>query len=104
MRNIFAKLLYEVEKNHDVMLVTVSADKGSSPRGAGAGMLVSAEGRLIGTVGGGAVEYLAEQQALDWLQEGRGGQREFTLRPNDKEDIAKLLYFYLTYSTVLSLL
>ena len=87
MRNIFAKLLYEVEKGHDVMLVTVSADRGSSPRGAGAGMLVSAEGRLIGTVGGGAVEYKAEQQALAWLKEGCSGQREFILRKNDAEDI-----------------
>ena len=87
MRNIFSKLLYEVEKGHDVMLVTVSADRGSSPRGAGAGMLVGAEGRIIGTVGGGAVEYKAEQQAVAWLAEKRGGLREFTLRQNDKEDI-----------------
>lgn len=87
MRSIFAKLLYEVEKGNDVMLVTVSADKGSSPRGAGAGMLVGAAGRIIGTVGGGAVEYKAEQQALEWLSQCRGGLRDFTLRANDKEDI-----------------
>ena len=74
MRSIFSKLLYELEKGQDAMLVTVSLDRGSSPRGAGAGMLVGAGGRLVGTVGGGAVEYKAEAQALRWLQEKRGRQ------------------------------
>ncbi|RTK74167.1 XdhC family protein, partial [Enterococcus faecalis] len=36
---------------------------GSTPRSQGARMLVSAEGRIAGTVGGGAVEFQAEQVA-----------------------------------------
>ena len=55
MRRIFSKLLYEIEEERNVMLVTVIADRGSAPRGAGAAMLVGERGRITGTIGGGAV-------------------------------------------------
>ena len=35
MRRIFSKLLYEIEEERNTMLVTVIADRGSAPRGAG---------------------------------------------------------------------
>lgn len=38
MRRIFSKLLYEIEEERNTMLVTVIADRGSAPRGAGAAM------------------------------------------------------------------
>ena len=69
MNRIFAKLLYEMEKGHDTVLVTIIADRGSAPRGAGSQMLVGAEGRLLGTIGGGAVEARSEQLALELLAE-----------------------------------
>ena len=50
MRRIFSKLLYEMEEEHNVMLVTVVADKGSAPRGAGAEMLGGANGRIFGSI------------------------------------------------------
>ena len=56
MKHIFSQLFYEVEKRRDTVLVTLIADRGSAPRKAGAQMLVGAEGRLVGTIGGGAVE------------------------------------------------
>ena len=87
MRRIFSKLLYEMEEEHDVMLVTVVADKGSAPRGAGAEMLVGANGRITGSIGGGAVEFQAEKLALELLSEKKSGIHEFTLRPNSREDI-----------------
>ena len=87
MRTIFSKLLYETEEGHDLMLVTVVADRGSAPRGAGAAMLVGERGRILGTIGGGAVEYRSEQYALTLLSEKRSALREFTLRPNAAEDI-----------------
>lgn len=87
MRRIFSKLLYETEKDNSVMLVTVVADKGSAPRGAGAVMLVGENGRITGTIGGGAVEYQSERKAVELLKEGRSAVQDFILRPNDKEDI-----------------
>ncbi len=87
MRRIFSKLLYELEEEHDVMLVTVVRDQGSAPRGAGAEMLVGENGRITGSIGGGAVEYRAEKLALELLAEKKSGIQDFVLRPNGKEDI-----------------
>jgi DNA polymerase III delta subunit len=52
MDRIFAKLLYMLEKKLDTVLVTIIADRGSAPRGAGSQMLVGSEGRILGTIGG----------------------------------------------------
>ena len=87
MRRIFSKLLYEIEEERNVMLVTVIADRGSAPRGAGAAMLVGERGRITGTIGGGAVEYQSEKKAMELLKTGESTVHEFVLRPNDKEDI-----------------
>ena len=87
MDRIFAKLLYEMEKNHDTVLVTIIADRGSAPRGAGSQMLVGASGRIIGTIGGGAVEARSEQIALEQLEKKESRCHEFQLHANAREDI-----------------
>lgn len=33
MQSIFSKLLYELEKQHDTVLVTITQEAGSTPRG-----------------------------------------------------------------------
>ena len=71
MDRIFAKLLYMLEKKIPAMLVTIIADQGSAPRGAGSQMLVGQEGRILGTIGGGAVEGKADAMARQLLQEQR---------------------------------
>ena len=68
-------------------LVTVVADRGSAPRGAGAAMLVGEKGRITGSIGGGAVEYQSEKKAMELLKAGGSAVHEFVLRPNEKEDI-----------------
>lgn len=80
-------MLYELEKNHDLMLVTIIAERGSSLGGTGSQMLVNMDGRLLGTIGGGAVEYQAEQLALTMLAEKRSGRHDYRLRKNAQEDI-----------------
>lgn len=87
MDRIFAKLLYELEKKHDTILVTIIADRGSAPRGAGSQMLVGETGRIIGTIGGGAVEARSEQIALEQLSKKESRCYEFQLHTNAKEDI-----------------
>ncbi|MBP3674717.1 MAG: xanthine dehydrogenase accessory protein XdhC [Oscillospiraceae bacterium] len=87
MDRIFAKLLYEMEKNKDTVLVTIIADRGSAPRGAGSQMLVGKDGRILGTIGGGAVEARSEQIALEQLEKQESRCHEFLLHANDKEDI-----------------
>ena len=87
MNTIFAKLLYEMEKKHDTVLVTIIADQGSTPRGAGSQMLVGSESRITGTIGGGAVERKSEELAMEFLKEKKSGIHEFRLHRNAKEDI-----------------
>lgn len=55
-----------------VCLVEVVATQGSAPRGPGAWMAVQAEG-LIGTIGGGHLEWEATRLARAWLTQGLPG-------------------------------
>lgn len=70
MNQIFAQLFYEMEKHRDTVLVTLIDAAGSAPRKSGSQMLVGANGRLTGTIGGGAVEYEAKTHALALWQSG----------------------------------
>ena len=87
MEKIFTALLYELEKRHDCILVSIVSDRGSAPRGKGSQMLISGEGRVQGTIGGGAVEKYSEDMARSLLPEKRSALHLFTLRTNDREDI-----------------
>lgn len=54
-----------------VALVEVVGVEGSAPRSAGARMLVWKDGRQLGTIGGGNLEYRAVALAKEALQDGR---------------------------------
>ena len=75
-----------LEKRQATVLVTVVEEQGSAPRGTGACMLVGARGRLVGTIGGGAVEKRAEETALHLLGEQRSLLFSFELRPGTAEN------------------
>ncbi len=56
-----------------IALVEVAATKGSTPREAGAFMLVSASS-ILGTIGGGQLEYMATDKARQMLGKGARSQ------------------------------
>ena len=87
MRNMFRMMKKKLEEGEDLVLVTVVASSGSTPRGAGSRMLIGKEGRLAGTIGGGAVEYRSQHIAAEVLKEKSSGERDFTLT---KDDVQKL--------------
>ena len=87
MQSIFAKLLYEMEKRHDTVLVTIIRESGSTPRGEGAQMLVGAQGPLSGTIGGGNVENLSILHARDLIAQRCSDLHEYPLHRSDDEDI-----------------
>jgi xanthine/CO dehydrogenase XdhC/CoxF family maturation factor len=67
-REIYAAEIKAAQSGHRTALATVVAVKGSTPRGAGSKMLISDDGELIGTIGGGCGEaevLLAARQVLD---------------------------------------
>ena len=87
MQTIFAKLLYEMEKGHDTVLTTIVWESGSAPRGAGAQMLVNAQGPQADTIGGGNVENLSILHAQELLKAGHGDIRDYKLHRSDTDDI-----------------
>lgn len=87
MKKIFEKLYQTLEKGEAAALVTVIASAGSSPRGAGARMLVKENGEIEGTIGGGALERRAMELAGKAIREKTSGLEGFILNPNQVSDI-----------------
>ncbi len=87
MKTLFSALQTAIQQQQDCMLVTVIAGSGSTPRGAGAKMAVFADGTITGTIGGGALEYKAQQMAQDALQQHKSYTWEFKLHPNQVADL-----------------
>ena len=79
-----------LSKGEDVVIALIISDSGSTPRGAGAKMAVKKGGEFIGTIGGGAVEYRAQQIAAVALENKKSQIESFTLSPNDKEDLGMI--------------
>lgn len=70
-----------MEKHRDTVLVTLIDAAGSAPRKSGSQMLVGANGRLTGTIGGGAVERRSEEMAHALLREKRSPSTIFCCTP-----------------------
>lgn len=90
MRQIFEHLDSRLRKARPAMLAAVMEEHGSAPRGRGAMMLVGREGRLVGTIGGGAVEKRSVELAQSLLQEERSATHDFFLHQNRREDIGMM--------------
>ncbi|SDD87455.1 XdhC family protein [Sporomusa acidovorans] len=58
-------IVYAINAARQAALVSIIATSGSTPRKAGAMMLVYPDGRVIGTIGGGCAEAEARLTALD---------------------------------------
>src|SRR5208282_2522597 len=79
----FRRLIDAIEAEGSAALVTLARVQGSSPREAGARMVVRPSGGFHGTIGGGALEWLALAEAREALARGRGAssQRRVALGP-----------------------
>ena len=87
MRKLFRLLGETIKNGEDAVMVGIIASSGSTPRGAGAYMLVTKAGRIYGTIGGGAVEYRSEQMAAEVLAEKRSRLEFFCLTKNEVLDL-----------------
>ncbi len=87
MKLFWKTLITHLTAGEPLVLVTVTASSGSIPRGAGARMLMGRRGCLYGTIGGGAVEFRAQQLALELLDGGLSQEREFSLTQADIQSL-----------------
>lgn len=90
MKELFKILCEQMKIGNDTVLLTIIASSGSTPRGEGAHMLVGAQGRICGTIGGGAVEYRSEQLAVQILKEQRTMTKAFKLTADDVENLGMI--------------
>ena len=90
MKELLTAMLAALERGERVVLCSIFASSGSSPRGAGAKMAVFADGHTLGTVGGGAVELRSVERALEAIRTGENELKSYDLRPNDVADIGMI--------------
>lgn len=90
MTNFFRQIRSALDRGEQVVLCTIVAASGSVPRGAGAKMAVFADGSTIGSVGGGAVERAAVEQAMQTHRTGCAGSSAYCLTPNEVRDIGMI--------------
>jgi len=77
--DILRKTVELLEQGDDLVLVTVIEAGAGTPGKTGFKMIVTRSGALHGTVGGGALEARAVQDARKMLQNMEGGQRDYDL-------------------------
>ena len=90
MRQMLKILKARLLAGEDLVMVTVTASSGATPRGAGARMLVGKTGRICGTIGGGAVEYRSEKIAKTVLEEKSSRGHDFTLTRDDVQNLGMI--------------
>ncbi|MGD0641968.1 MAG: xanthine dehydrogenase accessory protein XdhC [Roseiarcus sp.] len=71
----FRRVIESIEAEGAAALVSLVATEGSSPRGAGARMVVRASGGFHGSIGGGEMEWRVLAEARAALASGRGAAR-----------------------------
>ena len=70
-RELFAEIRQAQLAGEPRVLATISATRGSTPRKAGAHMLLRPDGTFTGTIGGGCGEAEVWQDAMETMQDGQ---------------------------------
>src|SRR4051812_47190534 len=84
-REVFAAVAAALERGEPAALVTIVASTGSTPQRVGAKMLVFADGRTVGTIGGGCYENDAFWKAREAIK----ARRPLTVKFELTDDIAE---------------
>ena len=79
MLKLLQSICHLLEEGEDLCLTTVIGHSGSTPRSVGTKMVVRRNGSIIGTIGGGLVEFHAQECAAAAL--GRDEGRDALARP-----------------------
>ncbi|APC09262.1 XdhC family protein [Neomoorella thermoacetica] len=85
-RELIAEVIKSLQQGKRCALATIIQVKGSAPREAGTRMLISADGHIQGTVGGGCAEAAIRQRALMVLDRGRPEIYHLDLTADTAED------------------
>jgi xanthine dehydrogenase accessory factor len=83
VREVLEAALRAEAEGEPVALVTVVSTEGSTPQKAGAKMLVHADGRLVGTIGGGCLEAEMTRRARQAIDDRRVQLASYDLTPEE---------------------
>ncbi|MGL4607024.1 MAG: XdhC family aldehyde oxidoreductase maturation factor [Eubacteriaceae bacterium] len=83
MKQIFNHAIELLENKECFALATIMVESGSTPRSKGAKMLIKADGNIIETVGGGAIEAQCISEALSVISEKKSKIFKFNLTNHD---------------------
>lgn len=86
-RLIVKKAIEEVERGKELAIATIIDAKGSTPREAGAKMVVLADGSTYGTVGGGSLEKRVIELCLEAIDDGKSHRVHLPLNAEGVEMI-----------------
>ena len=90
MGTIIDKLREILNVSQSAVFVTIIHSSGSTPRGVGASMIVTKDGRVFGTVGGGAIEHRCEMKALEVLGTKSSCTEHYLLHENEIQDLGMI--------------
>lgn len=90
MKDIYEAAIEEWKQGRRSVLATIIRQAGPSPRGIGAKCLLTAQGVLIGTIGGGRLEGQVLDEARKVLDSGLPKRLGFRLKGTDVEDTEML--------------
>ena len=71
MIKLLQSICHLLEEGEDLVLATVIGHSGSTPRSVGTKMVVRPSGAIIGTIGGGLVEFHAQKLAREVFRTGK---------------------------------
>jgi xanthine dehydrogenase accessory factor len=77
--NIYSQLNQIMLENRAAVLCIITHTSGSSPRKAGSKMIVFPDRKIIGTIGGGSIEFQAITDALEVLKSGIPFKKSYDL-------------------------
>ena len=85
-QEVFAALAEALARGEEVALVTITGSTGSTPQRVGAKMLVYADGRTVGTIGGGCYEDDAFWKAREAIKQRKPASIKYELSDDFAEE------------------
>lgn len=83
MLEVYQELVRVISKGERAVLATIISSQGSTPRKAGAKMLIKEDGTFVGTVGGGGTEHQLRRKVAEVMKSGQPQIVHFDLSGKD---------------------
>lgn len=90
MKKLFESAIQALTENQSFVMVSVLTSSGSTPRSAGAIMLVFEDDHTEGTIGGGRAEYEAQLHAVSLLKTGSCDTVRYTLNTDEIKNLGMI--------------